>query len=477
MVSAEWERDGHVPGRARTLVILSLSLLNVFTVAAGLAVVKLTPARHLSPQPPSVAARDLVRAPATPVVIPAADAGSGRPPNPSVLAGRLSALIGGPKAKINAVVIDAETRRPLYELRADRPATPASTTKLATSVAALASVGPAHRITTQVVRGTGAGIVLIGGGDPTLTALPPRPGVGRPPYASLLDLAHQTAAALKASGVRQVRVDYDVSAYQGPRTAAGWKPNYLPDGEVAPVTALAVDEGRVSPLDPTRKARVPDPPASAARQFARLLSKDGVSARPGRMTVAPKGAARLGAVQSPPLSALVEHLLTESDNDVAEAVARQVAIKLGRPATFADAAQAVRQVLARLGVAEGVSVNDGSGLSPHNRISPLALARIVSLAAGEKHPKLRSAITGLPVAGFSGTLRPPRYTVAASQAGAGMVRAKTGTLAGVSTLAGLAYDADGRLLAFAFMAGDGKGPVDPGKLDQLAAAVAGCGCG
>ncbi|MFB4305470.1 D-alanyl-D-alanine carboxypeptidase/D-alanyl-D-alanine-endopeptidase [Actinomadura sp. GTD37] len=465
-----------MPGRSRALVILSLSLLNVFTAAAGLAVVKLTPERHLSPQPPSVAARDVVRVQASSAVVPAVP-GSGRAPNPSVLAGRLSALVGGPKAKINAVVIDAGTRRPLYELHADRPATPASTTKLATSLAALASVGPAHRITTQVVRGTGGGIVLVGGGDPTLTALASRPGAGHPPYASLSELARQTAATLKATGVSQVRVDYDVSAYQGPPIAAGWKPNYLPDGEVAPVSALTVDEGRVSPSDPTKKARVSDPPASAASQFARLLSKEGVKAKAGRRTAAQKGAERLGAVQSPPMSALVEHLLTDSDNDVAEAVARQVAIKLGRPATFAEAAQAVRQVLAKLGVAEGVAVNDGSGLSPRNRISPLALARIVSLAAGDKHPELRAVITGLPIAGFSGTLSPPRYTAGASRAGAGTVRAKTGTLAGVSTLAGLAYDADGRLLAFAFMAGDGKGPVDPGKLDQLAATVAGCGCG
>jgi D-alanyl-D-alanine carboxypeptidase/D-alanyl-D-alanine-endopeptidase (penicillin-binding protein 4) len=390
----------------------------------------------------------------------------------------LSALIGGPQAKINAVVIDVATGRPLFEWRADRPATPASTTKLMTSAAALASVGPTHRITTQVVRGAGGGIVLVGGGDPTLTALPARPDPGHPPFASLQDLARQTAAALKTSGVGGgVRVDYDTSAYQGPRTAAGWKPNYLPDGEVAPVTALTVDEGRVAPSDPSKKTRVADPPVMAAKQFARLLSRYGVNASVGRATVAPKGAERLGGVQSPPMSALVEHLLTHSDNDVAEAVARQVAMKLGRPATFADAAQAVQQVVARLGVAQGVSVNDGSGLSPRNRISPTALARLVSLAAGKDHPELRSVITGLPIAGFSGTLSPPRYSVAASRAGAGVVRAKTGTLAGVSTLAGVAYDADGRLLAFAFMAGDGKGPVDPGKLDQLAAAIAACGCG
>ncbi|WP_230420832.1 D-alanyl-D-alanine carboxypeptidase/D-alanyl-D-alanine endopeptidase [Actinomadura soli] len=423
-----------------------------------------------------MAVRDLVRAPVS-AAFPAAELTDGRPPNASVLAGRLSALIGGPSAKMNAVVIDVATRRSLFEWRADRPATPASTTKLVTSVAALASVGPAHRITTQVVRGAGGGIVLVGGGDPTLTALPARPDASHPPYASLADLARQTATALKTSGAERVRVDYDTSAYQGPRTAAGWKPNYVPDGEVAPVTALAVDEGRVAPSDPSKKTRVPDPAAAAAKQFARLLSKYGVSAKAGRSIVAQKGAQRLGAVQSPPMSALVEHLLTDSDNDVAEAVARQVAMKLGRPATFADAAQTVQQVLARLGVAQGVLVNDGSGLSTRNRISPIALAHLVSIAAGEKNPELRSVVTGLPIAGFSGTLSPPRYTVAASRAGAGMVRAKTGTLAGVSALAGLAYDVDGRLLAFAFMAGDGKGPVDPGKLDQLAAAIAACGCG
>lgn len=457
-------------------MVLSLSLLNVFAVTAALAVVKLTPDRRLSPQPPSVRVRDLAQASAS-AAIPAADLASGPLPNASTLGGRLGALIGGPGAKINAVVIDALTGRTLFERHGDAPATPASTTKLVTSVAALASVGPGHRITTQVVRGAGGGIVLVGGGDPTLTALPARPDADHPPYASLLDLAKQTAAALKASGVRQVRVDYDASAYQGPRTAAGWKPNYLPDGEAAPVAALTVDEGRVAPADPSKKTRVPDPPAAAAREFALLLSRNGVSAKAGRQTVAQKGASRLGAVQSPPMSALVEHLLTHSDNDVAEAVARQVAMKLGRPATFADGAQAVRQVLAGLGVTGGVSVNDGSGLSTRNRISPIALARIVSLAAGEKHPELRPVITGMPIAGFSGTLSPPRYTVPGSRAGAGMVRAKTGTLAGVSTLAGVAYDADGRLLSFAFMAGDGKGPVDPGKLDQLAAAVASCGCG
>ncbi len=452
-----------------------LSLLSVFAAGAGTAVAKLTPERRLVPQPPTVAEREPLRPVAA---VAAADPAAARVPDASALAGRLSALAGDPAAKINAVVIDAVTRRPLFQQRADRPATPASTTKLATSVAALAALGPGHRITTRVVRGAGNGVVLVGGGDPTLTALPPRPEGehrGLPGAASLTELARRTAAALKAAGTTRVRVDYDDSAYAGPRTAPGWKPNYLPDGEVAPVSALTVDEGRTAPDDPTVKTRVADPPAAAVATFARLLTREGVRARPGRRAPHREDAARLAQVQSPPLSALVERLMSASDNDIAEAVARQVAIGKGAPASFTGAAAAVRATLDGLGVGEGVSVSDGSGLSTRNRITPLALARIAALAAAPERPGLRAAVTGMPVAGFSGTLA-TRYLTSDSQAAAGMVHAKTGTLNGVSTLAGIARDAEGRLLAFAFMMGDGKGHADPAVLDRLATAMATCGC-
>ncbi len=459
--------------RARTLAVGTLALLNVFAVVAALAVVKLTPARHLSPQPPSVAAHDAVP---TSGGLKAADPLAARSPSPSTLAARLSAVLNQPGPRINAAVIDAATRQPLFAQRADRAATPASTTKLATSVAALAALGPQHRITTRTVRGADGGVVLVGGGDTTLTAQPQKPGTGRPTYASLADLAKQTAGALTRAGVRQVRVDYDASAYQGSRVAPGWKRNYIPDGEVAPMTALTVDEGRVGGPGAHAQPRVPDPPVAAVQTFARLLKRFGVSAKAGRRATAAAGAQKLGAVQSPPISALIEHAMTESDNDVAEAMARQVAMKKGLPASFEGGARAVRETLAGLGITDGVDVSDGSGLSTRNRITPLALARIAALAASPQRPDLRAAITGMPVAGFTGTLSPPRYTTPGSTGGAGVIRAKTGTLSGVNTLAGLATDADGRLLAFAFMAGDGKTSVDPGKLDQLATILAGCGC-
>ncbi|WP_461027603.1 D-alanyl-D-alanine carboxypeptidase, partial [Streptomyces sparsus] len=104
------------------------------------------------------------------------------------------------------------------------------------------------------------------------------------------------------------------------------------------------------------------------------------------------------------------------------------------------------------------------------------LTALLAEAADPEHPELRPLLTGLPVAGFNGTLG-RRYASAESAAGAGLVRAKTGTLTGVNSLAGTVVDADGRLLAFAFLT---TGTTDPygaqAVLDRLAATVAGCGC-
>jgi D-alanyl-D-alanine carboxypeptidase/D-alanyl-D-alanine-endopeptidase (penicillin-binding protein 4) len=123
-------------------------------------------------------------------------------------------------------------------------------------------------------------------------------------------------------------------------------------------------------------------------------------------------------------------------------------------------------------------VYDGSGLSHDNRITPAALAKVVALAASPAHPELRTVLSGMPVAGFSGTLD-DRFDAGTASAGRGVVRAKTGTLDGVNTLAGAVEDADGRLLAFAFMANQVPASrVDAvlSSLDTLAGTLAGCGC-
>ena len=93
-------------------------------------------------------------------------------------------------------------------------------------------------------------------------------------------------------------------------------------------------------------------------------------------------------------------------------------------------------------------------------------------SADPAHPELRPILTGLPVAGFTGTLT-TRYESGA----AGLVRAKTGTLTGVNALAGTVVDEDGHLLAFAFLAtGTPNTPEARSALDEAATALAACGC-
>jgi len=457
-----------VPVRDRVVAAATLLLLNIFTVSAGGAVVKLTPQRELKPTAASVAVHALIQPSQSGV--PAA--GSTGPVPGTALDSRLSGLV---KPYINAVVLDGTSRRVLYDQRGEQGATPASTTKLVTSTAALATLGPDYRLTTKVVSSGTGSITLVGGGDPTLASLSAaKIAATYPAPASLADLARQTGAALKGQG--KVKVDYDASLYSGPQLAPGWKDAYI-GGDVAPITGLTIDEGMVHPGGSSEgAARVADPAGTALKAFVKLLRRYGVDATAGPPTTAPQTATQLAAVRSAPLSALVEHLLTVSDNDLAEALARQVAIKRGLAGSFAGAAQGVHDTLTQLGLVSGIQTYDGSGLSRMNTITPLALARLVSVAAAGTHPELRAVITGMPIAGFSGTLA-RRYSGGATQAGAGVVRAKTGTLDGVNTLAGLAYDADGRLLTFAFMANHVSDPSAAlSALDRLATTVAGCGC-
>jgi serine-type D-Ala-D-Ala carboxypeptidase/endopeptidase (penicillin-binding protein 4) len=257
---------------------------------------------------------------------------------------------------------------------------------------------------------------------------------------------------------------------------------------VTPITALEVDQGRLTRAGRPEDADDPDnfrprsftPAAEAAGSFAAFLRARGIRV-PGRVTTtaAPAHAATIASVRSPQVSAIVSWMLRESNNVIAEDLARQVALRTGRPASFAGAAAAVMAITARLGVGTGIHLVDGSGLSPRDRISPLALAQLVRLA-GDRQAALRTAVTGMPVAGFSGTLAPGQSVFGNfGSAALGQIQAKTGNLTRVVSLAGVANDASGRLLAFAFMADrlpQGQLVKAAGVIDAMATALAGCGC-
>ncbi|WP_372349974.1 D-alanyl-D-alanine carboxypeptidase/D-alanyl-D-alanine-endopeptidase [Streptomyces sp. KL116D] len=369
-----------------------------------------------------------------------------------------------------AAVVDAVTGKRLYGKSAGDTLTPASTTKLATAVAALSAAGPDHRIATRTALEKDAKeLVLIGGGDPTLTAR------AKNPYdaASLRTLADATAAALKKSGTTEVTLSYDTSLYSGPTTHP-----IGPNENLAQVTALMADEARLDDSNSGPAGRAADPAASAAQKFAGLLRERGVRTKgdpgPGKASGQAEDVAK---VESPPLSALVERMLTHSDNDIAEALARQTAIAADESHSFDGAGRAVDKQLDKLRLPlSGAHFADGSGLDRADKISADLLTGLLAKAADPAHPELRSVLTGLPVAGFTGTLT-NRYEDPADASGTGLVRAKTGTLTGVNTLAGTVVDADGRLLVFAFMTEGAPGPqAAQAGLDRLASSVANCGC-
>lgn len=386
--------------------------------------------------------------PAAPVLVPARAGASGARAAP---AARLDALMtaAGLGHVTTGAVVDVADGRLVYGHGATVATTPASVTKLATAVAALELLGPDHRLTTSVVA-TGPGrVVLVGGGDPTL---------------ELPGLAADTAAALKARGTTRVGVGYDTSYFSGPVLhPIGVNTN------LAPVTALMADEGRLDGSGAGPAQREPDPAGAAAAEFAELLADHGITVdgppRPARGA----GGSVLAVHQSAALSDLVERMLTNSDNDLGEALARQAAMASGLPASFAGGAQAVPRVLRRLGVPlTGAAFYDGSGLDHRDRLAPVTLARLLALAAAPGHPELRPVLSGLPVAAFTGTLS-DRYRGGVA---AGLVHAKTGTLTGTNTIAGTTVTAAGQVLAFAFMTqGAPDSDAAEAALDRLATAL------
>lgn len=476
---------------------LSLALLSLFTIAAGVAVARMLPSRLALWRLPTVASRALAQA--GPVLGPVPDpavngiAHTGKAGQLATSAGvtaALSAMLASPAlgTHVGALVDDLSSGQVLLSRQVTSGFAPASTAKLAVATAALDVLGPAARFTTRVVAGpTRSEIVLVGGGDPTLAAGRP-PASDYPQPATLASLAAETARALRARGVRAVHLRYDTSLYTGPGLGTGWAPDDVESGNVTAIVPLEVDQGRLTPggapqdtdVQGNFRPRSTAPAASAAQDFASFLAGRGIRVL-GMVTqaAAEHGSATIASVSSPPLAEIIEQMLTESNNVIAENLARQVAVATGRTASFAGGAAAETAVLRRLGVG-GISLVDGSGLSPQDQITPNTLVHLIRLAASPGQPELRPVLTGLPVAGFTGTLAPGGSVFNdLGQPALGVVRAKTGNLLTVVSLAGIAYARNGQVLAFAFMADQvpKNGLAAAGDdMTRLATALAACGC-
>lgn len=404
----------------------------------------------LEPPPPTPAPFPTPDVAAAPDVVPVlGDLDPDAPlPSTDAVAALAAAAVADPRlgSSTTVVVTDVLTGQVLADAGGRQPQEPASTTKLLTATAAITVLGTEATLTTSVVQPAPGSIVLVGGGDMMLAA-----GAGNPASASgragLADLAAATAQARVADGVTQVTLGLDDTLFP---TGGAWNAGWTPDHRryVAPIAALAIDVGQTS--DAQYSVRQADPALEAARVFAALLTAKGVavSGSPVRMA-APVGSAPVASVESAPMREIVRLMVQQSDNTVAEALGRLVAIARGAAPTFEGATGAVVAAVGELGLdVSGADIADCSGLAAGSRIPADVLVGLLVLAAAPGHPELLPVVVDLAVGGWTGTLF-DRFVQGPAR---GLVRAKTGSLPGVTSLAGTLLTQGGRLLAFAVMA-------------------------
>lgn len=403
-------------------------------------------------------------------VLAAAPAGSGL--SASTLRQRIEPLVVdsvlGKTVRVS--VVDLRTGQVLYERDPDETVVPASNAKVVTAAAVLKTLGAAHRITTRAVAGPNPGeVVLIAAGDATLSVDENGYYVGA---GRLDDLADQVKKSL--AGTVPSKLIIDNSLYQGDLLGPQWDPRAPEEGYTAKITALMINGARVDPKDNDSPFdRHPDPEAAAAQAFARLLGVTEIA-----HGTAPAGAAELGSVRSAPMIRQIETMLGESDNVLAESLARQVAVALGKPASFEGAAAALEAVLTDLGLPMGqFDMRDGSGYSRLNQLSPAVLTGLLLKAADSDHPALNNLFNLLPVAGWSGSMD-YRFAKPEATAGLGVVRAKSGTLNGVNSITGVVQTSGGGLIGFAVLAENVPTWQHPAQdaLDRIVATIASCGC-
>ncbi|WP_238547204.1 D-alanyl-D-alanine carboxypeptidase/D-alanyl-D-alanine endopeptidase [Actinoplanes friuliensis] len=460
----------------------------VVIAAAGVLVVRPGPVEGWLAAEPTTAPTVAPTPDPTPTPVLAAVDTTGTAPTPEGVKDAIGPLVKAPALgnQVNVSVVDTATSESLFEQNADTMTTPASTTKLLTAATVLAARGPAYRLSTRVVAGPNPGeVVLIGGGDPTLSVN----AKGQFPGAARLDkLADQVSKAL--AGQKPTKVIIDTSLYTGPLTAKGWDSDVISGGQVSRIQSLMTNAGRIKPVhnDFGGDPRFNDPAMAAGRAFAKELGLPSGAVAKGKAPAAAETPAstgpstapgtELGKVDSPPLVHVVDWMLEQSDNVIAEAMARQVALAAGQEASFEGAAAAMVAKLGELELpGDEANLYDASGLSRHNGISPKLLTDVLTLAASGKHPELSAMFGGLPVAGWSGTLRTRFATPSPNKVGQGLVRAKTGSLTGVNTISGQVVTKDGRLLVFAIMAdATGESGAARQALDKIAAKLVTCGC-
>jgi D-alanyl-D-alanine carboxypeptidase len=309
---------------------------------------------------------------------------------------------------------------------------PASNEKLLLSMALLRRLGPDLQITTNAAAASVTGGVvqgnlwLVGHGDPGITNY--RLGV--------------LAQHIQAAGITRItgRVMGSRGYFSHDWSAPGWKPNF-PKDEVAMPTALTFNRNTANGV------HVTDPERRAAGALAKHLRAKGIQigGGPAGMGLPPGGLHPVAQIVSAKLSSVIRPMDVYSLNFDAEVLGKRLAAsRFGPPGTIAHGASAIRLFAASLGVR--ATCYDSSGLSYSNRVSAYGIVTL--LRAAESTTWIGALRQALPAAG-QGTLEDRLSGV--------RVRAKTGTLDGVSALSGWVWiEQEGRWAAFSMLSSGGS---------------------
>jgi len=375
-------------------------------------------------------------------------------------------------------VVDLETQKELFALRADEPTPSASVLKILTGVAALVQLPAKFTVATKVysVAGEPGTLVLQGAGDPTLSRLMPPSYSTYPKPARLPRLATQALAALPA-GTKITKIIVDDSYFEGVAYNPNWKLSDRTNGYVSPITALQVDAARMDPDLTTKRysgVRSSTPTTQAAAQFKLALGDQALSATIVPMSKTTLQLSALASVTSSPVESWVDHGMKFSDNTEVEFIARQVSKWTGFGTNYTSIQPMVKLTLAQLGVSsKGLLMKDASGLAQDNRVT----ARLITdtlLAADPFSEAIGDFSKYLATPTSAGTLS-TRFK-GSNKLPAGVVQAKTGFIPGLYSLAGYVTAKDGHRLVYAFFArGAGVGGGTRTKLDSLVVKAYTCG--
>lgn len=333
------------------------------------------------------------------------------------------------------VVLDAGGRQ-LYGDRFDRAVAPASVQKLIVASIALDALGPEYRYHTlfasQAPPEDGVldgDLWLAGSGDPSLQSSDVRNGV----------------AMLLRSGLHRIAggVVIDATALRGPSFNRYWSTQDDGQEYATPTSAISLRDDTLAGNQTQDVARY-----VAAQTQTMLVARGIRHGADAGLGAAPLDSVVLWDHKSAPLEALEAHMLFVSDNHYAEQLLRTVGGEVTGQSDDEGGIAAERRFLAKREIpAPGLRLVDGSGLSENNRVASITLARLLLAQA----PSLYRL---LPLGGREGTLADYDFTTAL-----GRVRAKSGHLADVSSLAGYANTMHHGRLVFAFLI-DGS-PGDP----------------